>query len=207
MADPSKTSVAQLLGALSFPQLWGLATALVSLMVGCISFGAFFQPEIEALIKEPKTCAQMRGYPRGVWFTKGLTVNIGRKDETFDAELGEFRTPKSGIWWVGVGPQLPDGSYEHQDQKEFVANLPPKPGASITITFKNPQEQYFDVENLLVSDDGCSMRGDYDSTIGPDKRRLAGFVDYCWNQAPKCPPVPYGWRPAQVVFPQTEPPK
>jgi hypothetical protein len=199
--DPAKLTLADAFKALTIVQAWGIAVAMVALIVGSISIGAIFQPVVHQWSNRPRTCADMKGYPRGIWITRGVEVLVGAKETTFADELGDFTSPTGGVWYAGEGKQSPDGTYPQRTRKLFSTTEAPSPGQRIVVTWSDPADNKFTANSdLLVSDDGCSMQGPFRNTASNlEGGVVEGFVQYCWSHASQCPPVQQGWRPARLI--------
>lgn len=196
LPSPTQVTIGHLLRSLTVTQAWSVGAVLLSLSAGVFTAGAVLQPVVQKWADLPKTCADKIGYPLGIWYTRGASVQVGAQDTSFSAELGDFTSLTKGVWYAGVGKPKPDRTYPNLDRKEFSSSAAPAPGRRIAVTWINLEDNNFVGEgNFLVSDDGCSMEGPFKGTGSSLPGGVVEvFIQYCWSQADECPPVNPDWQ-------------
>jgi hypothetical protein len=103
-------------------------------------------------------CFKRPAYPMGKWLVTATTNNALHREIT-------FTTPTSGIWIPSSG------------QGNFEASHRPSPDSEIILTLRQLPGAYTATETLVISADGCQMKGTVTDTAG-----LNAYLAYEWKE-------------------------
>jgi hypothetical protein len=108
-------------------------------------------------LQASQPCFKRPGYPMGKWLVTATTNNALHREIT-------FTTPNGGIWTPSSG------------QGNFEASNRPSPSSEIILTLRQLPGTYTATETLVVSADGCEMKGTINDAAG-----LNAHLVYEWR--------------------------
>jgi hypothetical protein len=88
----------------------------------------------------PRSCANMIGYPKGMWTVDGVKVEKGSAD-CFNQDLN-FTGDNEGTWFAAVGQETPGGTFATMAREAFSAEPAPAPGKQVLLTFTSDAPPY-----------------------------------------------------------------
>jgi hypothetical protein len=144
--------------------LIAVVTLIVALLVAAIVIVEIIWVETKSVQTNSdgrRACATRSGYPLGHW---GVSVQNAVRAEY--SSFVVFNGPTSGTWLPSPG----------NGKGSFVTSVTPTPGKEVDITYSVELGPYQSRSSLVVSADGCSMRGTF-----LDSENHTGEVVYAWQ--------------------------
>jgi hypothetical protein len=170
--EPTKMTLRELLallGELALPEWWKLTVVVLGAVSGIFSAGMWWQnqsvaPPASDLVR----CDQADGYPLGLWLVSGNAYNNEKPPRPIVlASSVRFTSKTTGTLVAADEIERVDGV--------FRLNREPSSRESLDYVFE-AKNGYVSRWRPTVSEDGCSMTGDFDDT---DKN--AGTFTMIWR--------------------------